>query len=292
MFPGRMKFKLVLVGAIVVLIGAILILWPASTAGPCNIIGGRKRLPELPEASGLAVSRRNPGLLWSHNDSGNMSVLFALDSTGAVRGRVRVPLRMRDWEDISAGQCPSGACLYLADIGDNSLVRRKIQVYRVPEPALDDIETAMPETFNAIYTDGPHNAEAAFVIGDDQFIITRDRRGSIYRSIMAVPGADLSLQRIGYLGLTAVTDAEASPDGQSVVVRTSHEAVFYRAAALLAGETVPYLRIPLDGLRESQGEGIAFDGKEMLYLASEGRFWSRGGKLLSLRCMGLGPPPQ
>ena len=285
------KLKWITGGTVVVLVVLVFLLMPDSTAGPCKVIEGSKKLLEIPEASGLAVSRRSPGLIWSHNDSGNETVLFALDATGAVRGQVRVPIHMRDWEDISAGRCPSGDCLYLADIGDNSLARPQIQIYRIPEPAPEDVETAVPEVFNVVYADTRHNAEAAFVVGEDVFVITRDRTGGLYRSI-ATPDHKVTLQRIGQLGLTVVTDAEASPDGESVVVRTSHEAVFYRTQELLRGEIKPYSRIPLDGLMEMQGEGVAFDGKQMLYLASEGRPWSRAGRLLSLRCTGLAPTKQ
>jgi hypothetical protein len=240
---------------------------------------------DIPEASGLAVSRRNPGVIWSHNDSGNDAVLFALDPSGTVLGRVLVPVHLRDWEDISVGHCGSGSCLYLADIGDNRFSRREIQIYRVPEPTPNDTESAPAEAFTAAYDDGPHNAEAAFVIGSDIFVITRDRTARLYRSIPAFPNrGELNLQRIGQLGLEAVTDAEATPDEKSVVVRTSHEAVFYKAEDLMRGDNVPYLRIPIDGLRESQGEGVAVDANGMLYLASEGRFWNRAGRLLTLSC--------
>jgi uncharacterized protein YjiK len=37
-------------------------------------------------------------------------------------------------------------------------------------------------------------------------------------------------------------------------------------------------------LKEPQGEGVALDSNGMLYLASEGRFWNRSGRLLSLKC--------
>jgi hypothetical protein len=240
---------------------------------------------DLPEASGLAIGRRNPQVIWSHNDSGHEAVLFALDPAGAVLGRVRVPIRTRDWEDVSAARCPAGDCLYIADIGDNGLAREKIPIYRVPEPAPRDAETARPEVFSAVYADGRHNAEAMFVVGERLFVITRDREGGVYRSTTPVSaGQDVTLQRIGQLGLAAVTDAETSPDGKSVVVRTSHEAVFYRAADLVRGGDVPYLRIPIGGLRESQGEGVAVDANGMLYLASEGRPWNPAGRLLALRC--------
>ena len=90
-------------------------------------------------------------------------------------------------------------------------------------------------------------------------------------------------QRIGQLGLAAVTDAEASRDEKSVVVRTSHEVAFYRTNDLILGGNVPYLRIPIDGLREAQGEGVALDGS-VIYLSSEGTPWNRAGRIVSLRC--------
>jgi len=277
-----------LAAAVALILGPVLVAaWMSrqdSAAGPCVVVSGPALIPELAESSGLAVSVRNPGLLWSHNDSGNAAVLFALDATGTVRGRVRVPILTRDWEDISAARCPLGNCLYIADIGDNQLRRQQVQIYRVPEPAPGDPETAPPEVFNASYADGPHNAEAMFVVDTDAFIITRDRLGGVYRATMpSSGGGELTFRRVAELGLAAVTDAEASRDGKSVVVRTSHEAVFYRTADLMRGMSAPYFRVGIDGLREPQGEGVALDGN-MLYLSSEGRSLSRAGRFLSLRC--------
>jgi hypothetical protein len=275
------------VAGLIVLSAAILIalvLTPQDTAGPCRVVSGPTSVKDLPESSGLAVSRRHAGVLWSHNDSGNAEVLFALDTTGHVRGRIRVPVRMRDWEDISAGRCAAGPCLYLADIGDNSRERRRVQIHRLPEPALEDLETARPETYTAVYVDGPHNAEAMFVIGEEVFVITRDRTGTVYRATIRPDSRDLTLERFVPLGLESVTDAEASPDETVVVVRTSDEAVWYRTADLVRGERVPYARVPIARLREAQGEGVAIDGP-MLYLSSEGAPWSGGGTVMSLRCV-------
>ena len=96
------------------------------------------------------------------------------------------------------------------------------------------------------------------------------------------------LERIGQLGLEeeVVTDAEASPDEALVVVRTSEAVIIYRTADVIRGGTVPYrLRIPIGGLREPQGEGVALDTNGMLYLVSEGRPWNRAGRFISLRCI-------
>ena len=271
--------------AVAIIGAALLAAWalrPVRSAGPCVIVAGPVMLPDIPEASGLAVSRRAQGLLWSHNDSGNDAVLFALDTSGRTRGRVRVPIRTRDWEDISSARCGAEDCLYLADIGDNGRERRRIQIFRVPEPKPDDAVTAAPEVFTARYADGPHNAEAMFVVDEDLFIVTRDRVAAVYRAKLS-GSRDLTFARVSELGLAAVTDAETSPDGKLVVVRTSHEAVGYRIADVVAGGNPPAFRIPLDGLREPQGEGVALEGS-MLYLLSEGRGWNPAGRFISLRC--------
>jgi hypothetical protein len=149
-----------------------------------------------------------------------------------------------------------------------------------------DSATGPAEVFTAAYDDGPHNAEATFVIGSDMFVITRDRTGRLYRALPAFPGrSEISLQRVGQLGLSDVTDAEATPDEKSVVVRTDNEAVFYWTADLLRGEIKPYLNIPIGGFKEPQGEGVAVDSKGTMYLASEARwFWNRTGRLLTLSC--------
>jgi hypothetical protein len=262
----------------------VAILSPTNLAGPCEAIS-RTTLPGVAEASGLALSRRNPDVLWTHNDSGNASELFALDSSGIVQGRVRLPLRTRDWEDVSAGRCPLGDCLYIADIGDNDLVRKAVQVYRIPEPEPTARESARPDMFVVTYPDGAHNAEAMFAAGGRLFIVTRDRVAALYGSVEALADAgDLTLVRLGQLDLGAVTDAEASPDETSVAVRTPDEVVIYRTADLTAGKMTAGSRISLEGLREAQGEAVALGAEGLLYLAGESRPWSRAGQFISLRC--------
>jgi hypothetical protein len=252
-------------------------------ASPCTISSGPTRLKGIGEASGLTLSRKTPGLLWSHNDSG-APVLFGVDRSG-VRVQVRIPkATVTDWEDISAARCPSGDCLYIADIGDNRRSRRNVTVYRVAEPGSTAAETSAPEIFTAAYPDGPHDAEALFVLDGGLFIITKDEAGLLYRLPQPLTSsAPMTFQRVGTLGLRRVTDADASPDGRVVAVRTNDEIVFYRAAEITAGKGAPRgTRTSLRSLHEPQGEGVALDGAGDVYLASEGT--GRAGTLTSLRC--------
>lgn len=284
---NRNHSNLAVAGAVGAVAVALFVAWmvrPESVAGPCVVVAGPAMLPDLSESSGLAISRRTPGLIWSHNDSGNESDLYAIDPAGTVHARIRVPVRTRDWEDVSAGRCPAGDCLYIADIGDNRRSRRQVAIYRVPEPAPDDAVAGPPDVFHAKYSDGSHNAEAMVVLGSDLFIITRERASRVYRASVPPSGSgDLTFEPAGELGLTTVTDAEAARDESTVAVRTSHEVVLYRADDFARGTYTPTLRVPIDGLLEPQGEGVALDG-DLLYLSSEGRPWNQSGRLVSLRC--------
>jgi hypothetical protein len=287
MMRGRGLWKLAAsAGCVLAALFAAAALSPKRTVGPCTRTGDPAMLRDVPEASGLAVSRRSEGLIWTHNDSGNDPVLFAIDATGTVQGRVRLPISTRDWEDISAAPCPAGNCLYISDIGDNELVRKSVRLFRVPEPDPQARQSGRPDVFTVTYPDGPHNAEASFIADGRLFIVTRDRTGGLYRSTSLLgDGGDVMLERIAELGLAAVTDAEASPDQAAVVVRTADELVMYRTADLIRGGRVARgLRIPIGGLREPQGEAIALADDGTIYLASEGRPWNPAGRLVSLRC--------
>ena len=126
----------------------------AESAVQCKPAGSLVRVAELPEGSGLAASRRIPGRLWSHNDSGD-AVLVALDDTGRSIGRLKVDgAGIEDWESVAVGPCPSGSCIYVADIGDNDAERDRITVYRLPEPAGASTSVKVSDVFHATYPDG------------------------------------------------------------------------------------------------------------------------------------------
>lgn len=252
----------------------------AQGADLCVAAGRSVTLREVPEASGLTLSRRTPGLLWTHNDSG-APVVFALNASGAVQGRVQVSnAAVDDWEDVTAGPCPAGNCLYVADIGDNNAARRTITLYRLPEPQAGDGKSAPAEAFTARYPDGARDAEAIFVTADaGVFLITKGAGTTLYRFPLRA-GAIVTLERVADLPLKRVTDADTSADGRWVVVRTNDEVTFYPTADLVRGKAEG-LTMPVAALKEPQGEGVALAADGTLYLVSEG---GGGGRLSTMRC--------
>lgn len=92
---------------------------------------------QLKEVSGLAVSTRNPGVLWALNDSGGKSFLYALDAEGNDLGTIEVVGAQNvDWEDLSAFQWRGKSYLLVADVGDNLRSRDTRTLYIIEEPKL------------------------------------------------------------------------------------------------------------------------------------------------------------
>jgi hypothetical protein len=210
----------------------------AAAATPAQIATLEDR--RINESSGVVASRRNPGLFWTHNDSGDGPFVYAFDRAGRSRGTFRVEgATARDWEDIAAGPGPeaSRAYLYAGDIGDNEAKRELIVVYRFAEPEVADADaastherprvTAPAEAIRIKYPDGAHNAEALLVhpTTGDLYVVTKggDAAG-VYK--LAAPfdaSAVNTLARVavlrgpGFFG-TLVTGADISPDGRRVAV--------------------------------------------------------------------------
>jgi hypothetical protein len=265
-----------------VIIGTVTLGWSAAltaqqVAAPhCQSSGPLVQIPALPEASGVAVSRRSPGRLWALNDSGE-PLLVALDTRGAVIGRVRVSgVKVDDWEAVAVGACPGGSCIYIGDIGDNGAERKRITVYRVSEPSTEDT-VAVKDTFHATYPDGAHDAETLLVAQDGAlFIVTKGESGAVglYRFPRDLrPGATHQLERVGkprgsgnVSEAERITDGTVSPDGTWVVLRTRQGFAFHRAADLFAGKWTDAGRVDLRATGEAQGEGVAMAADGTVYL--------------------------
>ena len=239
----------------------------SSRAPACQPAGTIVRVPELPEGSGVAASRRSPGRFWAHNDSGE-PVLFALDAKGAVQGKVRLAkATVNDWEGIAVGPCPDGSCIYLGDIGDNDAGRRDIAIYRIPEPADASGTVERADVFRARYPDGAHDAETLLVTPRGEIlIVTKGETGpvALYRlPLDARPGSTSTLEAVGKPrdgGKPAagerITDGAVSPSGEWTALRTKSTLLLYRTEDLASGNWK--MAMPTVAMRSIRWPGLTW----------------------------------
>lgn len=222
--------------------------------------------PRITESSGLTVSARHDGVLWTHNDGGSVALVMAVDRTGRTVATVRLRgIDPYDPEALAPGRDPQGRpALFLGDIGDNSYRRPDVSVFRFTEPSRLRDQTVTATWFKLTYPDGPHDAEALLVHpGDNRiWVATKDVFGGGLYQAPAQLRTDRPnpLTRIGDVpGL--VTDGAFLPDGR-FVLRTYLAAYLYAAPGRLLGREI----LP----EQQQGESVAVDGSRLL-VGSEGR---------------------
>lgn len=247
----------------------------------CRVLDSGRALPdEVRESSGLAQSRRDPDLFWTHNDAGNEPELFAVDGSGRLVQRVRVAgAELADWEDLESAPCEAGACLFVGDIGDNDAERERITVYRVPEPEGGATTTARAEALHARFPDGPRDAESLFALPDGAlYLVTKGRDGPIalYRYPAPLrPGETVELERVRQLFPRPedkddrVTGAASTPDGRWVGIRSYRNLYLYRSADLLGGGAAEPVVVDLTPLGQEQGESLAITRDGTVWMSSE-----------------------
>lgn len=241
---------------------------------------------DLTEASGLAYSRVNPGMIWVHNDSGHSNVLFLLDAeTGEIVSRYTIAGTINvDWEDMEIAVDPldSISYVYIADTGDNFERRLDYSVYKFKEPVFQSDHKGRNNSyvdpdlkrFRFTYPDGSHDTEAMFVdpISRDIYLTTkRDVTSFLY--VIPYPQTIEEIYTIYKAGEFSFREASAgsvSHDGNSVMIKNRQD-IFYWSRS--EGEEMIDLlaRTPLRApyVGEPQGEAICFDEVNNYFTLSE-----------------------
>jgi hypothetical protein len=257
----------------------------AVASGACPAFANGRKMGDieskgLDEASGLAASRLNPGVLWSHNDSGGSARLWAMTFDGDDLGTYSLEgVSATDWEDVALGPGanPGQWYLYVGDIGANGRRRMSVVVHRVVEPKVEldqkDKKRQVDDftTWNLRYPGGPApDAEALMVDPEtaDLYVVAKvdSPHPHVYRA-RTPHDSDPVIDLVDVATLTLPTDSghsylvtagDISADGRWVLVRTYSDAyVWPRPPGLSLAEATKDApcRVPLD--KEAQGEAIA-----------------------------------
>jgi hypothetical protein len=260
-----------------------------SVSGDCpKFLGGHEvgkiQSALIGGASGLAASRKNPGVLWIHNDYGPACV-YAITPAGKHLGVYNFAgAKNRNWEDIAIGPGPEPNVdyIYAGDIGDNNAKRKDVTIYRIIEPNVDANQTPVNvtitnvETIVLVYPDGPRDAETLIVdpLTRDIYIVSKEQTSKVYRAAYPQKTTDkTTLEQVAKLKWGMATGGDISPDGREIIVRG-----YFGASLWVRPKTEPMWKafegsecaIPI--IPEQQGEAICFDSKGTgYYTTSEHR---------------------
>ncbi len=267
---------------------------------PAMIVAGQLEEKELVEASGLARSQRQPGLLWSINDGGSKPRIYALDEHGSHVGRIRLEeARNKDWEDISSFTLDGEPYLLVADVGDNDARRKKVTLYVVAEPDLmedDKVKLEPAWRIDFRYPDGPRDVEAVAVDIANERVIMLTKRDvpPVLYEVPLRPAVDetLTATRLGTIKTLPrptrqdldqaiftkdwhwqVTGMDLSADGGLAVILTYRAVYVYRRGP---GESLyeslsgrPY-GLGLGNFRDAESVAFSADG-ESIFVTVERR---------------------
>jgi hypothetical protein len=258
------------------------------SASPGAIRYGRPRAlcvlasRKVNESSGVACSRRRPGVFWTHNDSGDDARLFAFDRKGRHLGQYNLPgAENVDWEDLASFTLDGKHYLLICDTGDNERYKKLVTLYIAEEPLVDPNKPAqkgklrLTQTIHFTYDDGPQDCEAVAIDPTTRAILLISKRGK--RTVYELPiprqavTKKLVARSIGRLNLWPVVAMDISPDGRRAVALTYLHAYEYVRAAgekWAAAFARPARTIPMPVRR--QGESICYGPRgRSLYLTSE-----------------------
>jgi len=245
---------------------------------------------KITEASGIAVSRINPGVLYTHND-GNAGKIYAITTDAQLLATFDPSKTVDDTEDIAIGPGPNPGTsyIYFGDLGSNTASRDKVRVLRMPEPTVDLSWAQNPvsrnlnnvEVFSLAYPDGKYNAETLMIDGNlgELFIVTKQTAlARIYRARLSslTTGQDNPLEFVGEISFSIASGGDISADGRYIAIRNESFALLWvkqptqSAAEALFGESTA---LPLVGKPgEPNGEAIGFTPDSSgYYTLSEGQ---------------------
>ena len=244
-----------------------------AAAAPDEEVAFKIQDERITESSGLAVSRRHEGVVYTHNDSGGVPTIYALGTDGRVRAALTLGgAQARDWEGMAIGKDERGRpSIFVADIGDNlGGAWPYVTVYRIPEPSRLRSRTIRATAFKIKYEDGPRNAET-FMINprtNRLYIASKLFGGKVYEGPKRLRTSGFNTMREVSGAPSIATDGAFSPDGRTCVIRTYFGARLYSVDADgRPGKSLSSIGLP----RQEQGESVAFtaDGRSIL-AGSEG----------------------
>jgi len=209
---------------VIVVIGSLARKADATTAEPqvvSTLSDGR-----INESSGLVVSAQDPDRVYTINDSGGASTVYAIQlSSGRTIGTATISDNLVDTEALSSD---GRGTLWIADTGDNEAKRTDAALYSLPEFGAGTTAAPAFVRYPITYPGGPIDVEALVIDPEsgDKFLISKGLFGGTVFSLPDRLVADEPNEAVALAGDIPglVTDAAFTPDRRFVVARDYSEA--------------------------------------------------------------------
>ncbi len=250
---------------------------------------------QLKEVSGVEVTAKSD-LLWMHNDGGNKSKLYLVNSEGKIKKEVIINAKNKDWEDITSDE---EGTIYIGDFGNNNNTRKDLVVLKIDKKEISSSKSVEVEKIKFKYpeqTKFPPKKKARFFDAESLFyhngflyILTKSRvkkaygKTSLYK-IPAVAGTYEAQFISSFENCSSshcwITAASISQDDKKVALLTSNSVLLFTD---FTGEDFFKGKLTeIDLGFSSQKEALDFKDNSTLYITDE-KARGKGGKLYELK---------
>ena len=179
----------------------------------------------------MACSTRDKHLIWTHNDSGHMPIIYAMDHKGNDLGSFHLDaIENYDWEDMDAFRFQGKHYLLIADTGDNFRMRWEYRISVIKEPKLNNKGHSSYSpvwSFSFKYEDGQSydvESVAVDVPGEKIILLTKRTSHAIVFELPLKPSDTDAIQIAVKTGefktISKASALDISADGQFMSVNT------------------------------------------------------------------------
>ena len=271
-------------------IGLLMLLSPLAWAqagsgfSPVFVLQPKAELPEeVKETSGIFFHN---GRLWTHNDSGNKPVLYALDTTTfqIVQRITLAHVKNTDWEDV----CTDGKSVFVGDIGNNKGNRKNLKIFTFPLSSIPDEGDVTVEVDSINFrfgdqTDFKHkkhrhdyDCESMFATDSNLYLFSKGwATGTtrLYR-LPKTPGNHVAEVVNGFDSQGLITGADFDKENHILAVVGYVKNIWKPFMYLIydfdeAGVQLDNRRFEMPQLTPAQTEGICFFGNGRCYVSAE-----------------------